>query len=281
MGYARVLTTASKANLTGGTFADNLAANVGDSLAVPGYIHGGARLTHAWGIDSDSICEGELLYTRFDSVHDQQHGFRFQLPSLTPGGAATVAAHEIFYPPFKVDVFSGDTATISVSGTAADDVIVSYITEFDDLPGTQATFASWEQVKALKATVIGLNQLPVASGTPGAYGASRALNADDSRLSANRYYAILGCSVATQVTTISLISTVWGGQRIGVPAGASMLDNTMWFVRESIASGKPLIPVINANDAGNVLVQVADGEASTSPHVDWLMYELRSNPVGG
>jgi hypothetical protein len=279
VGYARILTTASKANLTGGTFADSLAANSGDSLAVPNFVNGGARITHAWGIDSDSVMEGELLFTRYESVHDQQHGLRFEVPALTPGGAAVVAAHTIFKPPFKVEVFSGDTATISVSGTAADDVVVSYVTEFDDLPGTKATFASWEQVQALKTTVIGLNQLPVASATPGAYGASRALNADDSRLSADKYYAILGCSVQTQVTTISLISTVWGGQRIGIPVGALDLDNTMWFVTESIASGKPLIPVINANDAGNVLVQVADGEASTSPKVDWLMYELSANPL--
>lgn len=281
MGYARILTTASKANLTGGTFADSLVANTSDSLSVPNFVNGGARIVHAWGIDSDSVMEGKWLYTRYESVHDQQFGFRFELPSLTPGGAANVAAHTIFKPPMKIEVFSGDTATISVSGTAADDALVSYVTEYDDLPGTKATFASWDQVRALKTTVIGLNQLPVASGTPGAYGASRALNADDTRLSADKYYAILGCSVQTQVTTIALTSTVWGGQRIGIPVGALDLDNTMWFVTESIASGKPLIPVINANDAGNVLVQVADGEASTSPKVDWVMYELSANPLVG
>lgn len=279
MGYARILTTASKLNLTGGTFADNLSANTGDSLSVSNYVNGGARITHAWASSSDAIFEGEFLYSRYESVHDQQHGFRFEIPSITPGGAGLTAAHTVFQPPFKIDLFSGDTATISISGTTNDDVAVSYITEYDDLPGVKATFASWDQVKNLKTTTIGLNQLPVASGTAGAYGASRALNADDTRLSADKYYAILGCSVATPVTTVSLLSTTWGGQRIGIPVGALGLDNTMWFVTESIASGKPLIPVINANDAGNVLVQVADTEASTSPHVDWLMYELRSNPL--
>ncbi len=279
MGYARILTTASKASLTGGAFADNLVANTGDSLAVPNYVNGGARITHAWGIDSASVAEGQLLYSRYESVHDQQHGLRFELPSLVPGGAGAVAAHTILKPPMQVDVFSGDTATIGVTGTAADAVVVSFITEFDDLPGTKATFASWDQVQALKTTVIGLNQLPVASATKGAYGASRALNADDSRLSADKYYAILGCSVQTVVTTISLTSTVWGGQRIGIPVGALDLDNNMWFVTESMASGKPLIPVINANDAGNVLVQVADDGVSTSPKVDWVMYELSANPL--
>jgi len=280
MGYALVLNSASKANITGGTFADSLSANTGDSLAVPNFVNGGARITHMWGIDSDSVMEGELLYTRYESVHDQQHGLRFEIASLSPTGAAAVAAHTILKPPFTVDVFSGDTATISVSGTAADDVLVSWLTEFDDLPGVRATFTDWQTVQSLKTTTIGLNQVPVASATPGAYGASRALNADDTRLSADKYYAILGCSVQTQVTTISLTSTTWGGQRIGLPVGVLDLDTTYWFVDQSIARGKPLIPVINANDAGNVLVQVADGEASTSPKVDWFMYELSRNPLG-
>jgi hypothetical protein len=280
MGYALVLTTASKANLTGGAFADTLTANTGDSLAFPQF-NAHARMTHMWGIDSDSVAEGELLLTRYESVHDQQNGFRFQVAALTPGGAAAVAAHTFIKPPFLVDVFSGDTATIKVTGTAADDFVLSYLTEFDDLPGVRATFADWTTVQNLKTTVIGLNQLPVASATPGAYGASRALNADDTRLSADKYYAILGCTVQTQVTTISLISTTWGGQRIGLPVGALDLDTDYWFVRQSLERQKPLIPIINANDAGNVLVQVADGEASTSPHVDWNLYELSRNPLGG
>lgn len=281
MGYARVLTTASKASLTGGTFADTLTADSGDSLAVSNFVNGGARVVHAWGIDSASVAELAWTYTRYESVHDQQRGLRLEIPSLVPGGAGNVAAHSLFAPEFDLDVFSGDVATISVSGTAADAVVLSYITEYDDLPGVKATFASWDQVQALKTTVIGLNNLPVASATKGAYGATRALNADDTRLSADKYYAILGCTVQTQVTTISITSTTWGGQKIGIPSGVLTLDNSMWFVTESIASGKPLIPIINANDAGNVLVSVADSAVSTSPKVDWLMYELSANPLPG
>jgi hypothetical protein len=281
MGYARILSSASKASATGGTFADTLTANSGDSLSIANFVNGGARITHAWGIDSASVAELAWTFTRYDSVHDQQRGLRVEIPSLTPGGAGNVAAHTLFKPPFKLDVFSGDAGTLTVTSTAADALLVSWLTEYDDLPGTRAMFASWDQVQALKATVIGLNQLPVASATKGAYGATRALNADDTRLSADKYYAILGVTVQTQVTTIALQSTTWGGQTIGIPSGALDLDNNMWFVTESIASNKPLIPIINANDAGNVLVKIADAAASTSPKLDWHMYELKSNPLAG
>lgn len=281
MGYARVLTTASKSSTTGGTFADTLTANSGDSLTVSNYLDGGARITHAWGIDSASVAELAWTFTRYESVHDQQRGLRVEIPALVPGGAGNVAAHTLFSPPYYVPVFTGDTGTLTVTSTAADAVVVSWLTEYDNLPGVKAAFATWDQIWALRVTAIGLNQLPVASGTKGAYGATRALNADETRLSADKYYAILGVSVQTQVTTIALQSTTWGGQTIGIPAGALDVDSNMWFVKESIASNKPLIPVINANDAGNVLVKVADSAASTSPKLDWHMVELKSNPLVG
>lgn len=274
-----ILTSASKANLTGGTFADTLTANSGDSLAVASYNTGGARIAEMWGIDSDSVAEGEIIYTRPDSTHDQQNGYRFEIPAIALGGAATNAAFNVLPGGMDIPVFLNDSATIKISGTAADDVLVSYLIEYDDLPGVgDAQFASWEQIKALRKSNVGINHLPVASATPGAYGASRAINTDDNRFHANAWYAILGCTVQTQVTTIALTGPPWGGQRIGLPAGALFLNSNMYFVEQSIKRGKPVIPFFHQADAGNILGVVADGEASTSPKVDWNMVELTAKP---
>jgi hypothetical protein len=53
MGRALILNTASKANTTGGTFADTLTANSGDSLSVANYDanadQSGAKVTEMWG----------------------------------------------------------------------------------------------------------------------------------------------------------------------------------------------------------------------------------------
>jgi hypothetical protein len=274
-----ILTSASKASLTGGTFADTLTANSGDSLNVGSYNTGGARIGEMWGIDSASVCEGELIYTRPDSTHDQQNGFRFQIPAVALGGAAKNAAFNILPGGFDIPVFVNDSATIKISGTASDNVLVSFLTEYDDLPGVgDAQFASWDQVQALRKSNVGMNQLPVASATAGAYGATRALNADDNRYHADTWYAILGCTVQTQVTTISLIGPPWGGQRIGLPAGALYLNSNTYFVEQSMKRGKPLIPFFKQADAGNILVAVADAQASTSPKVDWNMIELTGKP---
>jgi hypothetical protein len=281
VGYAVILNTASKANTTGGAFADTLTANTGDSLSIPNFVNGGARIFSMWGIDSDSVAELALTLTRYESVHDSQRGVRIQIPALTPGGAATVAAHNLLGPDFSIPVFSGDSITMTVTSTAADDLAVSWLTEYDDLPGVKASFVDFSTVEALRVTQIGLYQDITCSATPGSYGATRALNTDDTRLSADKYYAILGCSVRTQITTIALTSTTWGGQTIGLPMGVWELDTLYWFAQLSKEKNRPLIPVINANDAGNVLVKGVDGEASTHPYIDWNMVELSRNPLVG
>lgn len=278
MPYAQVLTTASKASLTGGTFADTLTANSGDSLAVANYDSGGARLVEAWGMDDTSVMEGKIVYTRPEATHDQQHGYRFQCASVLPGGAGKQAAQD-FLPGYGyINVFKSDAATLTVSGTAADGVMLSYLIEYDDLPGASALFMSWDQAKSLHKSTVGINCLPTGSGTKGAYGSTRAINADDDRLHANTYYALLGWSVQTLVCTVSMLAPGWGGQRIGGPAGLPEQNHPWWFVEQSIKWGKPMIPYFNSNDKGNVLLQLADLAAGVSPKVDIHLFELSGSP---
>ena len=278
MGYANVCVSASKASTVGGTFADSLTANGTDSLNVAVFQNGTARCVNMWGIDSDSVAELEVISTRPQSTHDQLHGIRFEIAALLPGGAASVAGHNLMGEYGTFQVFSGDTLALTVTSTAADDVLVSYNLEYDDLPGVQGTFANWDQVQALRLSTVGINSAAQASGTAGAYGTARALNADDSRLHAGSWYALLGWTVRTAVTTITLIGPDWGGQRVGGPAGVLQLDNSAWFVDQSVRSGKPLIPCFQALNAGSINIQVADGEASTTPNIDFLMYELTGRP---
>lgn len=279
MGHALVLNTASKASLTGGTQADVLTANSGDSLAVSNFYNGGARIVKAWAMDSASVLEVLLTDSRFDSVHDPQFGVRFNVPSLRPGGAGVVGSHDLIDPPSNIPVFAGDTLTWTLTGTASDAVVLSWMTEYDDLPGTFGQFASWDRVQALRETTIGLRCAPVASGTAGAYGTARALNADDTRLTGGKYYAVLGWTLQTMVTTITIKGPSTGNNRVGLPGGVLTLDTTMGFVELSRQFNKPLIPIINGYDAASYFLEVADDATSTSPKVDLFMYQLSSNPL--
>jgi hypothetical protein len=280
MPQAIILNTASKANTTGGTFADTLTANSGDSLAIP-LTNDDQNFIHTmWGIDSDSVAELALTDTRTDSVHDPQYGVRANIPALIPGGAAAVGSHYVLRPPSNIQVFPGDSLTMTVTTTAADDILVSWLTRYNALPGVAGQFATWERVQSMRETDIGVRCAPVASGTAGLYGTARAINADDARWTGGKFYAILGWTVQTVCTTIAFTGQAWGNNKTGGPSGALTLDTTNYFVDLYLETRIPCIPVFNGYDAGNVFLYAADGEASTSPKVDVFAYQLSGNPVG-
>jgi hypothetical protein len=281
MGRALVLTTAAKANTTGGTFADTLTAQGTDSLAVANFNDGQANLTEMWGNDSTSVMEGQLIYTRPQSTHDQSHGFRFQNASLLAGSAAKVGAQE--YLPGKVglQLYKSDTATIQVTSTAADNVAVSYLIVYDDLPGAAGVFISPGQADALQNSIVGINVAAQTSATRGAYGTSRAFNADDARLHANTWYAIVGYTLQTPILTVGLLGPDWGGQRIGGPGDPLTFRTGDWFFMQSDRWNKPLVPCFNSNNVGNVLVTLADVAAQSTPGLDFTLYELTGMPQAG
>src|SRR6266536_337237 len=267
MPYAQALTTANKANLAGGAFADALTANSGDSLSVANFNTGGARVLEAWAIDNANVLEISWVYTRPEATHDQQRGLRRMIPGTTYGAVAARGALPLLAGAEVINLFKSDTATINVSGTAADNVVMSYVTEYDDLPGASAVFINGGQLAGMHKSTLGIRVDAAASVTAGAYGATRAINADDDRLHANTWYAIVGWTTQIAVTTISLIGPDWGGQRIGGPGGVMMQMSDTWFLDQSDKWGKALIPCFNSNNKGNILVQIADDATSTSPKI--------------
>jgi hypothetical protein len=277
---ALVLNSASKAGTTGGTFADTLTANSGDTLTIPNLQSGQGKIISMWGTDSDAVAEIALTDGRVESVHDPQYGIRFNIPAVALGGAGTNAAFPMIEAPNYIDVFTGDTLAFTCTTTASDDVLVSWLTEYNDLPGVQAYFANWQAVMANRFTEIGVRCAPVASATPGAYGTARAANADDTRWTGGRWYAVIGFTVQTQVTTVSFKGPMWGNFRFGCSAGASFLNTANFFLDlQRLYPGENLIPVFNGYDAGSVLLEVADGEASTSPKIDIIAVECKNNPA--
>jgi hypothetical protein len=290
MGRALVCNSAGKLNITGGTFADTLSAVSPDSLSVANYDapadQAGAQVLEMWGMDSNSVAEIAVTLSRQQSVNDQTRGVRFNIPALIPGGAGTVGSHNMLPGLATIPLYKSDNFVFTVSGTANDEVSVTWNTLYNDLPGVNAVLASWDQVQALRYTTIGLACNAIASGTAGStYGTARALNADDTRLIANTWYAILGITTQTTCLSVTFTGPDWGGQRIGLPAGALTTDSAAFFVDQDVKWRSAglinvggLIPCFNSNNVGNIAVQVLDTVASTSPKIDFLMYGLTSKP---
>lgn len=287
MAYAQIVTTASVASATGGTFADSLVANQGDSLAVANYAGAddasGARWLEAWGIDSAHAAELAVIYSRPESTHDQQHGLRLSLQSAAFNAVGHVGEVSLLGGRETLNLFKSDTPQLLVTSTASDCVVFSWNTEYDNFPGASAAFVTQSFIDGVFKSRVGIRVSAVASGTAGAYGTQRAFNADDARLHANTWYAIQGINVQVPVHAVTLLGPDWGGQRIGIPAGSIQVASSSWFLDQQLkwSSGgvqKPMIPVFNSNNAGNVLVQVADSAASTSPQIDFQLAELTLPP---
>ena len=286
MGHAVVTVSAAKAGTTGGTFADTLTAASPDSLTVATYVQSdpnvpGARILEWWGMDDTSAAELELFYSRPLSTHDQTHGQRSQVASLLAGSAGKIGAQEFLPGGIVIDVFPSDVANILATTTASDNIACSMNIEYDDLPGAAGVFSSLGQVNNLRKSTLGIFCNAVGSATHGAYGTARAFNADDNRLHANTWYAILGFTVRTPVMTVSLLGTDFGGQRIGAPGDPLSFRTASWWADQAQKWNKPLIPCFNSNNAGAISVQILDAGASVTPSLDFQLYELSAMPTPG
>jgi len=278
MPYAQVLTVAGKSTTTGGTFGDTLTALTGDSLSVANFDSGGARVLEAWAVDDTSAAEFSFVWTRPEASHDQSRGIRQSVPGVQGPGAGKTQAFPLLTGAATVKLFKSDTVTINVTSTTADNVMAAWVTEYDDLPGASAVFTNPSQLDALRKSTVGIRVSASGSATRCTYGTTRAFNADDARLHANTWYALLGANSQVIVNTCALIGPDWGGQVIGFPLGYLQVASSSWFLDQSIKWNKPLIPCFNSNNAGNILVKIADTASAPAAQVDFLLYELTGMP---
>lgn len=266
MGVALVGTRAFKQAITGGAF-EALAAATNDSLAVPNFDKGTrAWMLEAWGADSTSAADFSV---RSPSLHDNIRGIRFAYePKPAAGNAQQFLPGIIRQPLYATDVLIAE-----VNGTAADKVGLNFLSYFESLPGADQRLAAWGELDSRIVNMVGIFVNPTA-GAAGDFGANRLLNQDDARLNANTDYAILGASSQIAAESLSIIAPETSGRRITMPLGVDEQDSAHWFVNLSAKYNLPLIPIVNSNNAGNVVCQVADCVGATVPHVTLLMAEL-------
>lgn len=266
MGVALIGTRAFKQAITGGAF-EALAAATSDQLAVPNFDKGtGAWMLESWGADKIGVADFDI---RSPSFHDNIRGLRFAYqPKPAAGNVQQFLPGQIRQPLFATDVLIAE-----VSGTAADNVGLNWLSYFESLPGAEQRLSSWGELEPRIVNMVGIFVNPTA-GAAGDYGANRLLNQDDARLNANTDYAILGASSQISAEVLSFIAPETSGRRVTMPLGIDEQDSAHWFVNLSAKYNKPLIPIINSNNAPNVVLQVADCNGATVPHVTVLMAEL-------
>jgi hypothetical protein len=261
-----------KQNITGGGF-EALAPGTGDSNTFFNVPQGSpAYLAEVWAVDDANSAEVSLTASRF---HDQVFGIRTAIPdgsTLAPPNRASLVS------PAGVDqpIFPSDVLTVQVDGTGADNVNVTLVLYYQDIPGIAANLIGWDSLRSRAGNLVGITT----TLTPGSgdWGATVALNASDNRLHANTYYALLGFTAQEPLAAVGISSIDTGNLRVGGPVLGDPEHDAYLFVDLARAYGANLIPVINSNNAGSTNLQAAD-PAAGAVIVDVLLAELGTSPI--
>lgn len=264
MGVALEMITA-QVTAPGATFVAGVAL-AGDSLVVR---NTGKRvsLVAAWQQQQ----AGALGSTRITSplLHDNTRGIQYGLQA----GSVEMG---LYGQPVQ-QLFSQDGLVISRSGSAvAGDIEQSsLLVRYDDLPGIDGNFISFDE--AIKRTVnrLGVRVTPLVAVATGQYSAGVAINAVDDSLKANTEYAVIGFTAGAQCTSIGIKSPDWGNLRVGAPGMSGQSPALQdFFLDLSYETGLGCVPVFNSSNKGQTLVDFCDDENAANITVVAYLAEL-------
>ena len=232
------------------------AAVTGDSLVIKNG-QGPVRLLSAW---FDSQATGFVSIVN-PSGHDTTRGIRFR-------HAAGEIRQEIPMG-LGLPLQPQETLAITIAGsaTAGDVETLCMLLWYADLPGVQARLLKWSQVVKLMQTLTTVEATITSAAGPG-YSGAELITAESDLLKANRDYAVLGMTTASDVAAVTLLGPDLGNVRIGVPGESAQHDvGCNFFGMLSRAFGDlPCVPVINSgNKNATYLGVITDENAGSIP----------------
>jgi hypothetical protein len=240
----------------GGSGFEALAPGTGDSATFFNVPQGTAAfLGEVWAVDNASPAVLSLKASRF---HDQQLGIVVQVPD---GSTLAPANRAVNLSPAGIDqpIFPSDVLDVSADMTAADDINVTLVLYYPDLPGISARLATAEFVRSAAGNLVGI-QATITPGT-GDWGAT------------------VGLTSQAPLAAVGISGTDTGNLRVGGPVLADPEHDATMFLDFARAFGLPLVPIINSNNAGATLIQAADTTPAATP-ITVLLAEL-SQPFSG
>lgn len=252
-------TTAPGATLTALTMA------TGNSLQLRSFDENTtAFLLGAWAKNQD---EG-LLQIRSPRMHDNVRGWT---GAITIGQPVNMFARW----PYQI-LFNQDILTVLQSGSAvAGDIeIASLLIYYPNLPGVMGNFINWDTLRRRAKNFMSA-QNTIATGVAGGYSGSEAINAEFDNFKANTEYALIGYATDTLCGAVRYMGSDTGNLGIGGPGSNGQPELTRnFFVDLSDASGFPCIPVMNSQNKGSFLIDVAQDENGADPTITTFFVEL-------
>lgn len=238
---------------------------VGNTLTVRSHpFEANAMLLQVW---ADNQTAGTLRI-RSPRLHDQVQGIRLDVLSSDVKPLLPKGMGEPLFPQDTLDV------DLSGSATAGDIETAALLVYYQDLPGIDSRLMRPSEVLPRIRHIVTVENT-LALGTGGGYSGEEAIDAEFDLLRANTDYAILGYLVDAECAVVRWRGPFSGNLGLGGPGDDAGRDYTRsWFINLSEEHDLGLIPVFNAADKSNVLIDGAQDENGTDVTVTTILAQL-------
>lgn len=179
-------------------------------------------------------------------------------------------------PPFGLqNLYSGDVLTVNLSGTntTAHTTFGAFQVYYSTLGGSAARLHMWGDISGIVANVF-TQTVAVDVATAGTWVTVLANHTAD-LMQADTTYALLGYNVDLAYGVVGIKSQETGNYRIVGPGTTKTAETSWYFARKSNDLGLPFIPVVNANNRGNINCTANAGKAVTGK-ISLIWAELSS-----
>lgn len=244
-----------------GTNPATLSPGTSGTFAIDAFSSGRAYLESAWakGAATD--------WVRFKSprMHDANQGLRMFLGATLPANLLPTGS--------DVQLYSSDVPNVDIDATGATSSVVALTYGYDDLGPGGANLANWSEIRPRIIAISG-TEVDNTSGAIGAYGATVAIDSLFGNLKADNDYALLGYTTSAAVGCIALTGSDTGNFDIGMPGDPDPRETRDYFIRQSLATGRPFIPVIKANNRAGTTLKTVDSAAATVTKTTLILAQL-------
>lgn len=254
------------------TVASTFAAGVmapGDSSTIRNFP--GAGVAQLLAAFSDHVTTPREWRVRSPLLHDNVQGLRFY-PGQSP--SATLLPRQAQQELEAQDQLIFEESTAAATGKACVGLAVYY----PQLPGAMARLYSLGDIDPLIKNIKPLVVTVGAGANVAGQWLDTVITTTENLLHANTDYAVLGIVVDAPVACVAIKGIDTGNLRVGAPGIINADVTSDWFVRLSLAANLPIIPVINAANAGGTFVSIISAVATAAiTNVQLILAELRQN----
>lgn len=247
-----------------------LTPNTGDTFNVKSFpFSDSAKIIDVW---AQTATIG-VIRIRSPRLHDVAQGIRLRT-SLS--AARSLIPNEQIQPLQPQDVL-----IVEGSGGGAETDIYSFSVLYESASLPAAHLITEAEFMARQVNIFGAEVQITSGATAGQYGGSTALNATFDTWKRNVDYAIVGILSDTAGCTVGITGPDTGQTRIGMPMAVEPLQSHDYFVNLARRLNKPLIPVVNAANIGNTLIDAATSSTGATVNFTVICAELSGSGATG